>query len=131
MNKNLIAIAALLGLLAVGLGAFGAHGLKAMLPVEKLVTFQTGVRYHFWHVFAILAAAILQNYFNRKTLFAAAICFILGILFFSGSLYAMTLQMAQGGVPSRWLGPVTPIGGLFFMAGWALMLVATLKNPKK
>jgi uncharacterized membrane protein YgdD (TMEM256/DUF423 family) len=117
MNQSLtLKMAATLGALAVMVGAFGAHALAPTL--ENLGTkhiFELASRYHFYHVFALLATAILMQFFNDRRLTRAAICFALGILFFSGSLYTMAL------VKLGWLGPVTPVGGLFLIAGWILL----------
>lgn len=101
-------VGAALMLLDVALGAFGAHGLKNRLSPEMLAVFETGVRYQAYHALAILLVAALRGP-DR-----AAWCFLGGIVVFSGSLYALALT----GV--RWLGAVTPVGGLLFLAGWAL-----------
>jgi uncharacterized membrane protein YgdD (TMEM256/DUF423 family) len=117
MNQSItLKLAAVLGALAVIVGAFGAHALAPKL--ESLGTktvFELASRYHFYHVFALLATGLVMQHFNGRGLEWASVCFVLGILFFSGSLYAMAL------VKLKWLGPVTPIGGLFFIAGWILL----------
>ncbi|MCL9773276.1 DUF423 domain-containing protein [Vibrio sp. S4B1] len=112
-------IAALSGLISVALGAFAAHGLKAILAPYLLDVFQTGVTYQFLHTLALLLCALLivntGHANSQKAFHRAAICFIIGILFFSGSLYALALT----GV--KWFGPITPLGGVMFMLGWSFL----------
>ena len=124
MKNNWIKVAAILGALGVGLGAFGAHALKDMLAQNEMTeTFKTAVNYHFYHVFALLFTAILTNEHNFKTLRAAAYVFIIGIALFSGSLYAMCFT----GI--KMLGIITPLGGLAFIAGWLLLFWSFHKKP--
>jgi len=121
--KIFLAIAACSGFLAVALGAFGAHGLRNKLDQSLMSAYETGVQYHFYHTFAILAIALLIRELGEKTLLVfSGYAFLIGILLFSGSLYAMAL----GG--PRWLGPITPLGGLAFLIAWLLMLVAVIRN---
>ncbi|MGH1470418.1 MAG: DUF423 domain-containing protein [Cellvibrionaceae bacterium] len=126
MSANIIIfLASLNGFLAVGIGAFGAHALKAKLPEKLLSTYQTGVEYHFYHALALLAVGILMSqpqWQNNSLLSASGISFLVGILFFCGSLY----WLALGG--PRWLGPITPLGGLLFLSGWLLLAIAAIKN---
>ncbi len=104
-------------LLGVVLGAFAAHGLKARLSEHSLAVFQTGVHYQFLHSLALLFLGLAYRLGIADPLLkAAGICFIIGILFFSGSLY----WLANGG--PRWLGPITPIGGTLFLVGWFLVV---------
>ncbi len=91
MHRGFIITASILGAIAVILGAFGAHGLKQILPLESVATFETGVRYQFYHVFALLAAGVLFERFKSKWIKYAGYAFIIGILLFSGSLYLLTL----------------------------------------
>lgn len=103
-------------MLAVLLGAFGAHGLKARLTAEQLAWWQTGVQYHAWHALGLLGIGLLlllQPALAGARL--AAWLLLAGLVVFSGSLYAMAL-----GAP-RWLGAITPLGGLAFIAGWAVL----------
>ena len=119
---NFISIAALNLMLAVILGAFGAHGLKERVTSEQLAWWHTGVNYHFWHALGLFGIGLLL--LNQPALNAARSAgwlLQIGIVIFSGSLYAMTL-----GAP-RWFGAITPIGGLAFIAGWAVLAWATLK----
>lgn len=123
MHKPFIAIAAVLGALSVGLGAFGAHGLKSILSSEQLVTYETAVRYQFYHTFALLAVGILFQQYGNKTLLWAGRLFIIGITVFSGSLYLLCLLSQY-----RWLGAITPIGGICFIVGWLCLAIAVLKQ---
>jgi Uncharacterized small membrane protein len=130
MHKGFACTAAILGALAVALGAFGAHGLKKIVPPETVSTFETGVRYQFYHTFALLAVAILYEHFPVKTINYAGICFIIGIILFSGSLYLLTAMKATETVGLSKLGIITPFGGLFFIAGWICMLLAFIAGPR-
>jgi uncharacterized membrane protein YgdD (TMEM256/DUF423 family) len=123
MHKGFLRLAALLGILAVVLGAFGAHGLKKIVPPETITTFETGVRYQFYHVFALLAVGILFERFPNKWLRYAGNCFAFGILLFSGSLYVLTALKATDTVGLSGIGAITPFGGLFFIAGWLLVFL--------
>jgi uncharacterized membrane protein YgdD (TMEM256/DUF423 family) len=103
--------AALLGALGVILGAFGAHGLQTRLSSEQLQSWDTAVRYHLLHSVALLALALYGAASGRSIQLAGSL-FVLGILLFSGSIYLLVLT------GQRWLGPVTPLGGLCLIAGW-------------
>lgn len=109
------------GVAAVALGAFAAHGLKNRLDERMLTVFETGVRYHMYHAFALLAVAWAASRGPRWAADAAGGCFQAGILLFSGSLYAL----AVSGVTK--LGVITPFGGLAFLAGWSFLAVAGLR----
>jgi len=130
MHKGFLRWAALLGALAVALGAFGAHGLKKYVPIETISTFETGVRYQFYHVFALLAVGILYERFPVKWLRYAGNCFLIGILLFSGSLYIFTALKATDTVGLSGVGAITPIGGVFFIAGWVFVLLAASNKFK-
>ncbi len=118
---------ALFAALAVILGAFGAHALKAKLAPDQLLVFETGVRYQFYHSMALFVAGIAWLSYPFKAVKLAATFFIVGILLFSGSLYAMSLlSMGQVGIGP--LGILTPIGGLFFIMGWVSLLLGFLKK---
>lgn len=124
---------AISGFLSVALGAFGAHGLKTIVTPAMLTAYQTGVQYQFIHTLALLVLAILLLILKTrpgvvKYLKLSANLMLMGILFFSGSLYTMTFMSASGGFPA-WLGPITPIGGLAFIMGWIFLMVAALKLP--
>jgi uncharacterized membrane protein YgdD (TMEM256/DUF423 family) len=129
MNKNFLAAAALLGALAVALGAFAAHSLKAMLPADAVATFETGVRYQFYHVFALLSIGIGSEKFSARLLRWAGNCFIVGIILFSGSLYALTiLRITETTAATKYVGIITPFGGLFFITGWLFLFFAASKK---
>lgn len=127
MRKTFLRIGSLLALLAVVLGAFGAHGLKAILEVEQLNTFEIGVRYQFYHSLAILAVGLLSYFRKVKMLRWAAWLFLIGIILFSGSLYLLAVKDVLE-LPISWLGPITPIGGTFFILGWALFFLSTYQK---
>jgi uncharacterized membrane protein YgdD (TMEM256/DUF423 family) len=115
-------VAAVLGFLAVGLGAFGAHGLKASLPADMMAVYQTAVQYHFYHCFALLIVGVLMhNGVQHLSLRISAVLFFAGTLVFSGSLYALALT------GTRWLGAITPIGGLMFLVAWACLAYSAWK----
>jgi uncharacterized membrane protein YgdD (TMEM256/DUF423 family) len=116
MNRTWLGIAAINGALAVMAGAFAAHGLKARLSADALAVFETGARYHMYHALAMALAGLVAA---RR----AAIAFLAGIVLFSGSLYLLALT----GVTL--LGAVTPVGGLCFIAGWALLAWAAFRGP--
>lgn len=129
MRRNYIITAALFGGLAVALGAFGAHGLERITADEKILhSFQTGVQYQLYHALALLALAILFENFSSRRMIWAANCFIAGILLFSGSLYILAFLKIQGSNAVRFVGPVTPVGGLFFIAGWLFLLLAAVQK---
>jgi len=120
-----MALACLLAFFAVGLGAFGAHILRDRLSESMLETFRTGVDYHALHAIALLFVAMLWRANPEATkLKWTCILFSLGILIFSGSLYALALS----GV--RWLGAITPIGGVCFLTGWLIAAVAVASLPE-
>ena len=106
--------------LGVAAGAFGAHGLKKLLSADMMAIFETGVRYQLIHGLALMAVAWLSDRSPSKSISAAGFCFLAGTLVFCGSLYILSLTGA------RWWGAVTPVGGLLFLAGWLLILVAPI-----
>ena len=115
--------------LAVILGAFGAHGLKQIVPAESISTFETGVRYHFYHSFALLSTGILFDRGRTGWMKFAGFAFIAGIILFSGSLYILTLLKATETAGLRGIGIITPFGGLFFVAGWIALAIAVSLKP--
>ena len=128
MHKAFLMTGAFLGGLAVALGAFGAHGLKKIVPPETVATFQTGVQYQFYHALALVLVAILFGRIPHSLLQWAGTCFVIGVVLFSGSLYLLTLMKATGKVGLGGIGIITPFGGLFFIAGWLLLLLAAWKK---
>lgn len=118
-----LALGAVAGLLAVMAGAFGAHGLRNVVSERGLEVFQTAVSYQMYHALALVIASLMPALGLRRRLLAIACGFWLaGILLFSGSLYLLVLT------GTHWLGPVTPVGGVCFMVGWALLVAAALKR---
>ncbi|RIV73275.1 DUF423 domain-containing protein [Flagellimonas aequoris] len=117
---------ALYGLLAVVFGAFGAHALKKKLTPELLHSFETGVKYQMYHALVLLVLGFNLS-FDGPLDSAMVNCFIFGTLLFSFSIYALCLSAAKG-EKLRFLGPVTPIGGLLLVIGWALLLYSFVSN---
>ena len=124
MNKKFLTAGTLFAAVAVICGAFGAHFLKSKLSAESLQTFETAVRYQFYHAFALLITGILYKEFSNKLLKWAGNLFIAGIILFSGSLYILSAVQSL-----KWIGAITPFGGLCFITGWILLAaVITKKN---
>lgn len=130
MQKKLLVLTGILGLLAVVLGAFGAHALSNLLTQKQQATYQTGIEYHYYHTLALLGTLILSYQYRKPTwLYRAAICFIIGILFFSGSIYLLACKELLS--LQNWtaiLGPMTPIGGLFFIVGWLMLILQAIQK---
>lgn len=123
MQKILLISGAVLGAVGVGLGAFGAHALRPMLEAsQRLDTYETAVKYQFYHAFALLVTGLLAYRIESRLLTYAGYSFIGGTLIFSGSLYILCLS----GI--RWLGAITPIGGVLMIAGWVLMAWAVANS---
>ena len=114
--------------LAVVLGAFGAHALKDVLSEDLQTTYETAVRYQFYHAIALFVTAFAFEKLNRKLLFYAAYSFLIGIILFSGSLYLITYFKSGGSVGIKGIGMITPFGGLFFIIGWVWLIVAAWKR---
>jgi uncharacterized membrane protein YgdD (TMEM256/DUF423 family) len=127
MNKQIIVTASLLGMLAVVTGAFGAHGLKARLDAAQLEVWHTAVQYHFYHVFALLFLSTFTR-FKNNLVFTCYWLFTFGIILFSGSLYLLACRDLLGWSWLHILGPITPIGGLLFIAGWFTLAIAGIRN---
>lgn len=125
MTRLFLICAGINGLLAVIIGAFGAHGLKGKISIEMMSAYNTGVQYQFYHTLALLALALYMAAVEQTRLLVMSCAFfILGTLAFSGSLYWLAL-----GGPS-WLGPITPLGGLCFMVGWVALIIYALQFHK-
>ncbi len=122
--KYHLTITAFLGMLAIALGAFGAHTLKEKLDPDTLKSFETGVRYMMYHVIVLLFVNTYVDFSsrNKKTI---SYLFFLGILFFSGSIFAITL-----GIPAKSIWFITPLGGLLLIFGWLIMFYSFLKSNK-
>jgi uncharacterized membrane protein YgdD (TMEM256/DUF423 family) len=117
MKKNLI-ISSILGIIAIILGAFGAHVLKGKLSIEDFQSFETGVRYLMYHVIILLIVNTFSK-FSNKTKNQISILFFAGILLFSGSIFSITI----GGIDPKSIWFITPLGGFLFIIGWILMLI--------
>ena len=128
MQKMFLRWGAILAALSVVLGAFGAHALKQLLSEKSLATFETGVRYQIYHAFALLVAGILYKEFPNKFVQISGRLFILGIILFSGSLYGLAALELTAQVGLRWIGAITPLGGLCFILGWLLLAVGVSKK---
>jgi uncharacterized membrane protein YgdD (TMEM256/DUF423 family) len=122
-QKQTLQAGAVFGLLGVALGAFGAHALKPTLLVNNsLETYELAVRYQFYHAFALLIIGLLMEKINSKSLRYASVFMAAGILLFSGSLYALAFKVG------KMVAFVTPIGGVFFMVGWFLVLLSVRRK---
>jgi uncharacterized membrane protein YgdD (TMEM256/DUF423 family) len=121
-DRLFFAVGALSALLAVAAGAFGAHALRERLTADMLAVFEVGARYHMYHALGLLAAAWAVSRWPGSLATAAGWLFVAGTLVFSGSLYLLALT------GHRWLGAVTPLGGLAFILGWAALAWAALRG---
>jgi uncharacterized membrane protein YgdD (TMEM256/DUF423 family) len=136
MNSKKLTLIGLLGAIAVALGALGAHFLKSKLPTglitqDQLIGFDTAVKYQMYHTLAMLALILLSKNNSHKFINWAYNCFFIGILMFSGSLYFLCTRNLFGAEWLKVLGPITPIGGLFFIAGWVFLTLVGLSGNKK
>lgn len=123
MKINFLLAGALAGLTGVLLGAFGAHGLRESLSPAMLTVYKTAVDYQMWHALALIGAAfLLRTHPEEKFLVRGSWFFLLGIIFFSGSLYLLAYLNV------KWLGMVTPVGGVFFLGGWIMLALFALKD---
>ncbi|RKE98512.1 DUF423 domain-containing protein [Ichthyenterobacterium magnum] len=125
MNKKILITAALLGVISVILGAFGAHGLKALISSESIQTFETGVRYQMYHAIVLLFVGntVLVSEKSKQIIFYLI---LFGILLFSGSIYGLSTNSLTG-FDFKTIGFVTPIGGLLLLISWAILLINFLK----
>lgn len=123
-DRQLAIAAALILLIGVGAGAFGAHGLKRVIAPDLLAVWQTAVLYQLVHGLGMLAIASLSAKLGSPLLSHAATLMLVGVVVFSGSLYAMALTGA------KWLGAITPLGGLTFIAAWAMVAVAAYRTAQ-
>lgn len=121
MQKKYLLIAILFALIANILGAFGTHALRGTLDASSLSIFQTGVQYQLYHSLALFLTALLLFHIKNPWLIAAGIAFISGIILFSGSLYILSLT------GTKWLGMITPFGGLSFLTAWGLLFIGVCK----
>lgn len=128
MGRKTIVIGAFLGALGVCLGAYGAHGLKNIVTESQVATFEVGVRYQMYHAFLLLFVGIC-GFISDKTKKIVTILVVLGILFFSGSIYVLTLKDLID-INLKFVGPITPIGGLLLIIAWSTLGIAVFKNRK-
>jgi len=112
----------MLGFLGVAAGAFGAHAIRERVTPERLDNWKTAADYQLWHALATIAAGVIAARWESGAAAAAGLCFIAGVIVFSGSLYALALT------DGRKLGAITPIGGVLFLVGWALLVVAAIRG---
>jgi uncharacterized membrane protein YgdD (TMEM256/DUF423 family) len=122
MERLFLILGSLSGLIAVAAGAFGAHTLRDRISVDLLATFETGVRYQMYHALALIAVAWAATRWTNSLVGVAGWLFVLGTLIFSGSLYVLSLTGA------RWLGAITPLGGVAFMGGWLCLALAAWRS---
>ncbi|MDB5202447.1 MAG: hypothetical protein JWQ27_1856 [Ferruginibacter sp.] len=127
MHRGFLITAAILAALSVAMGAFAAHALKDLISERAIVTFETGVRYQFYHVFALFITAIIYQQLPAMVTKIAGWLFGFGILLFSGSLYLLAFMQATVKPGYDWIGAITPIGGTAFIAGWICLLIAATK----
>ena len=130
MHKDFLVTASVLGGLAVLIGAFGAHGLKAYATEQMLTTYETAVRYLFFHVFALALCGVLYQFYPVNGIITSGKLFMAGMAVFSGSLFLMTAFTLAGTDKFKWLGAITPIGGLLLVTAW-FTLAYTIYNYKK
>jgi uncharacterized membrane protein YgdD (TMEM256/DUF423 family) len=131
MRKRFIRIGGIVLMLAVILGAFGAHGLEQHLSTDDITTYKTGVEYQFYHGFGILIIALLIHYRKTSFLNYAAWAFLVGIIMFSGSLYFFTAAKVLNMDAPFWVGPITPLGGTLFIIGWICLIIATFQDADR
>ena len=135
MQKRFLIFGGISGAIAVALGAMGAHFLKSKIETGlitelNLKTFETATRYQMYHSIILIVIALLSEKINYRLLSKSAYCFIIGIFCFSGSLYLISTAGLIGITNINWLGPITPIGGLFFISGWFLLAFSSIRNSK-
>ena len=125
MNKIILVSASVFGLLAIILGAFASHGLKELISAESLQTFETGVRYQMYHAIVLLFIGI-TTHFNKRTKQLLYYLIVIGILFFSGSIYGLATNDLSD-FDFRNIGLITPIGGFLLIVSWGIMLINFFK----
>jgi uncharacterized membrane protein YgdD (TMEM256/DUF423 family) len=131
MHKGYLRTAFILGAITVAMGAFGAHGLEGKVAEKAVKTFETAVRYQFYHVMALALAGILYREFPNKWTRNAGLFFLLGMLLFCGSLYILTYSIATVSPAFKWAGPITPLGGVMLIVGWICLAAGIRKNASR
>ena len=130
MHNRFLKIASILGALSVIMGAFAAHSLRGKISDHALSTFETAVRYQFYHLFALFITGIIYKDFRYNITLWAGWLFIAGIILFSGSLYYLAFMQAVVQPAAKWVGAITPVGGLAFISGWILLCISFFKRTK-
>ncbi|MBL7726133.1 MAG: DUF423 domain-containing protein [Dinghuibacter sp.] len=130
MHRSIFLWSAISGILAVAIGAFGSHALRKYLPPEDIAIYKTGVEYHFYHTLALLGTGILYKHYHKPLLALAALAFGVGIIFFPFSLYLLTITKISSGGEEKWLGAVTPFGGICFILGWLFLAIHFFQKNK-
>jgi len=130
MKKSIVLFASISGALAVILGAMAAHALKEKISTEHLQVFETAARYQMYHSIVLFVIGLSFDKINHRLLQTAAYSLMAGMVFFSGSLYFLSTTEITGLSNVRWLGPITPIGGMLFIIGWLLTGIAVYKSKK-
>ena len=125
VNRTFILLGGIFGATAVALGAFGAHGLRSSVDAQTLSTWQTAAHYHLVHSLMLVMIGVLRGHTRSKAVRAAGWLFLIGIVIFSGTLYLLVLT------DNKWLGAVTPLGGICLIAGWVCLAAAGVKLPEK
>jgi len=126
MTRNLVALAAFFGFVAIVLGAFGAHAFKNVLTTEQLISFETGVRYQMYHALFLLLISQI-NVLTEKNKRTIGILTTIGVFLFSGSIFLLATQSLSG-INFKFLGPITPVGGLFLILSWILTAFYAMKQ---
>jgi len=126
MKQVVLIVGALYGAVSVSLGAFGAHAFKKFLSPEKLASFETGVKYQMYHALLLLLVGFFFSFQNSMEK-SAAWSVMIGTFLFSVSIYLLSFA-GYWGINLKWLGPITPLGGLFMIIGWALLIFCFLKK---
>jgi uncharacterized membrane protein YgdD (TMEM256/DUF423 family) len=126
-TKKLLIFGSITAALAVVLGAFGAHALKPLLAENQLQSYETGVRYQLIHGLALVVLAMLAKQYSIQLFNKAGMVMFIGILIFSASIYLLSLKDLMGFPALRFLGPITPIGGLLMISAWVMVLLASIK----
>lgn len=128
MNKKIVVTGAILILISIVLGAFGAHALKEVLLPAELASFETGVRYQMYHGLALLAIGLNTNAFGFSLKWVFNLILV-GVILFSGSIYGLSLDELMQ-LKFSFLGPITPLGGLLMIIGWTILIVQLIRSKK-
>ena len=122
--------AGVLAVIAVSMGALGAHAIKPLLTSSSVESYLTGARYNMYHAIALLALSASSKHLSKKWVNITAYCFVIGTLLFSGSIYLLSTSAITGLTCQSFLGPITPIGGLILITGWIFVTIGAIKHTK-